>query len=54
MKKTIWGVIAFLQIFFIVGIVGGIDNGAPLTNFFWALVCAGVLWVSIKIGKLDE
>lgn len=42
MAKKISGVIAGVSMLLAVGIVGGIEHGAPLHNAVWAIVCIAV------------
>ena len=51
MKKTICGWVIAISIFLMVGIIGGIDHGQPLTNIIWCLPLAVVMWVSAIIGE---
>ena len=49
MKKTICAWVIAICIFLIIGIVGGIDHGQPLTNIIWCLPLAVAMWVSAII-----
>ena len=45
---TVAGIVVVLAIFYIIGIVGGVSDGAPLTNLWkcvpaFVVACAGTL-----------
>jgi hypothetical protein len=52
MKRKICGALFVIGLFLIWGIIGGVDNGEPLSNVLWMLPIALVMWVSAKVGRL--
>ena len=52
MKAIICRVIFLIGICLIFGIIGGIDNGEPLSNIWWSIPIVLVMWVSAKVGKI--
>ena len=54
MKKKICGVILALSLFLVIGIVGGVDQGEPLSNAIWCFPVLVVAWASAKIGGFFE
>jgi hypothetical protein len=51
MKKKICGVVFVISFFLLVGIVGGVDCGEPVTNMFWCIPCLGAMWLSAIHGN---
>jgi hypothetical protein len=37
MKNKIFGFLFVVSLFLIVGIIGGVDNGEPLSNMLWCI-----------------
>ena len=54
MKQKICLAIIFLGILAITGIVGGCDNGQPLTNALWCVPILAVMLVALSIGNLSN
>lgn len=52
MKAIICRILFFIGFCSILGIIGGIDNGEPLTNIWWVVPIVLVMWVSNKVGKI--
>ena len=49
MKQTICIIIIFVCLFLVIGIVGGIENGQPLSNALWCLPLLGFAGASAYI-----
>ena len=54
MKKRICGLISAVSFLLIWGIVGGIDNGQPLSNAWWIVPLLATMLTSLKIGGAFE
>lgn len=54
MKKTICGFICLGLFLLMVGIIGGVECGQPLSNAFWCFPISALMWVWAKIGRLFE
>lgn len=54
MKQNICLAIILLGILAITGIVGGCDNGQPLTNAWWCVPILAVMWMALSIGDLFD
>lgn len=54
MIKKICGVLFVVGVFLILGIIGGVDNGEPLSNMWWCVPVMFVMWVLAKVGKLFD
>ena len=54
MKRKFFGLLFVIGLFLIWGIIGGVDNGEPLSNMLWMLPIALVMWVSARVGRLFE
>jgi hypothetical protein len=52
MKKFICKVLIVFGLCMILGIIGGIDNGEPVTNLLYIIPIILVIWVSVKIGEV--
>lgn len=52
MRKNICFWTVFVCLVFVIGIVGGIDNGEPLANGLWCLPLFGIMAAAIRVGKL--
>ena len=50
MKETICFVLAFLAMIFCVGVVGGVEDGKPITNLVWLLPGVAVIGITVHIG----
>lgn len=50
MKKRICGLIILIGFILVVGIVGGVDNGEPLSNAWWCFPIMFAMWGAGKIG----
>lgn len=53
-KQGVCGTIGFMLFVVAVGIVGGIDNGAPLGNFVYAFACVVGSFVAFVKGGMIE
>ena len=51
MKKKICGAVFGISLFLIIGLVGGVECGEPLSNLFWCLPLGLAMWVSAVIGE---
>ena len=51
MKKKICGFVFVISFFLLIGIVGGVDCGEPVSNMFWCIPCLGAMWGSAIIGN---
>ena len=54
MKRMICGVIFGIGFFLMVGLVGGVDCGEPLSNMLWCIPCAVAMIVSAIVGEFDK
>ena len=54
MKQNICLTIIAVGILAITGIVGGCDNGQPLTNAWWCVPILAVMLVAVFIGGLTN
>ena len=54
MKRKICGVLFAIGFLFIVGVIGGVDRGEPLSNAWMIIPTALMMWVSAKQGNLFE
>jgi hypothetical protein len=52
MKKVICRSLFILGICAMLGIIGGIDNGSPITNLLWLIPIILVMWVLTKVGEV--
>lgn len=54
MKRKICGTICGVNALLVIGIVGGIDCGAPLSNGLWCFVLLGAMYLCARIGGFDK
>ena len=54
MKKKICGFLFIVGMVLILGLVGGIEHGEPLSNGFWCFPIMFVMWVISRVGRLFE
>ena len=54
MKQKICLAIILVGILAIIGIVGGCDNGQPLTNALWCIPIFAVILLALSIGDLSN
>lgn len=51
MKKKICGAVFGINLFLIIGLVGGVECGEPITNMLWCIPCACAMLVAAVIGE---
>ena len=51
MKKKICAAVFGISLFLIIGLVGGVECGEPLSNLFWCLPLGVAMLVSAVIGE---
>ena len=51
MKKIICGWVMAICLFLIIGIIGGVDCGEPITNMYWCVPLFTTLVISGYIGE---
>lgn len=49
MKETICSIIILICFFLVIGIVGGIENGEPMSNAFWCLPLLAPTGISLYV-----
>lgn len=54
MKQKFFMVMSVLCIVLMIGIVGGVENGEPLSNMFWCIPTMLLAWVFAVLGGLTE
>ena len=54
MKQKFCAVMSVLCIVFMLGIIGGIDDGQPLINLVWCFPAALLAWVFAVVGNLTD
>lgn len=52
MKKFICRILFILGICAMLGIIGGIDNGSPITNLLYIIPIILVMWVLAEVGEV--
>lgn len=51
MKQKICIAAFIVSLLLTIGIIGGIDCGAPLTNALWCIPLVGIMGLSVYIGE---
>ena len=51
-KKTLCTTVVMIGLFLIVGIIGGVDTGKPLSNVVWCFPILSAMIAAVLIGKL--
>lgn len=46
MKKTFFGILLCVSVLLVIGIVGGVEQGEPITNMLWCIPVSAVGYVS--------
>ena len=54
MKRKIFGALFVISLVLIISIIGGTQNGEPLSSMWWCVPLFIVLWVSGKISQIFE
>lgn len=50
MKQKFFTVLSVLCVVLMIGIVGGVDCGEPVSNMLWCIPCLGAMWLSAING----
>jgi hypothetical protein len=51
MKRKICAAVMAISLFLIIGLIGGVDNGQPITNMLWAIPLFVAMVVSAVVGE---
>lgn len=54
MKQKICTVLFVLSVVLFLGIVGGVENGEPLTNLLWCIPIGVFGWICAVLGGITD
>lgn len=54
MKQKFFTVLSVLCVVLMIGIVGGVENGEPLSNMFWCIPLMALAYVFAVMGEFTN